>query len=118
MMMMMMMFTEDYKKSHNLVYMSYVKHVNPVKGISNEHKNSKHLCNNLIVIQVIQKCKAPIAGFPIALYVMEVRIYIYMYMYIYLYKHIYIHIYVYRHICMYLCVYVNLYIYIDIFKHI
>jgi hypothetical protein len=29
--------------------MSYVKHINPATGISNEHKNSKHLCNNLIV---------------------------------------------------------------------
>jgi hypothetical protein len=79
---MMMMFTEDYKKINNLVYKPYIKHVNPAKGISNEHKNSKHLCNNLIVMQVIQKCKAPIAGFPTALYVMEVRICIYVYVHI------------------------------------
>jgi hypothetical protein len=37
------------KGFNNLVYMSYVKHINPAKGISNEQKNSKHLCNNLIV---------------------------------------------------------------------
>jgi hypothetical protein len=36
------------KGFHNLVYKSYVKYINPAKRISNEHNNSKHLCNNFV----------------------------------------------------------------------
>jgi hypothetical protein len=39
------------KGFHYLVYVSYIKYINPAKDIGNEHKKSMHLCNNLQHVQ-------------------------------------------------------------------